>query len=112
MSTFTEADVQLVAQALDAEVWASDLAAARAVLAALADAGRLTPAGAVWRQQLGVRVDAEHPRRSEQAGHVMTHLSDETAQVAHKVWEGWTTVRRDVLEYASPWAELEAGTDG
>ena len=46
MSAYTEADVQLVAQALDAEVWTSDLAAARAVLAALADAGRLTPDGA------------------------------------------------------------------
>ena len=46
MSAYTEADVQLVAQALDAEVWTSDLAAARAILAALADAGRLTPPAA------------------------------------------------------------------
>jgi hypothetical protein len=46
VTAFTEADVQLVAQALGAEYWTPDERAesARAILTALADAGRLTPA--------------------------------------------------------------------
>lgn len=65
MTAFTEADVQLVAEALLRDYPRPDRALAerfdteaRAVLAALADAGRLTPADAEAREDWGVAVGA------------------------------------------------------
>lgn len=46
MTSFTEADVQLVAEALSGPRWREVVPIARVAVAALADAGRLTPDGA------------------------------------------------------------------
>lgn len=62
---FTEADVQLVAKALDADTWTSDLAAARAILSALAEAGRLRPDGLRERWQVQYLDKAFSERHAE-----------------------------------------------
>jgi hypothetical protein len=49
-----------------------------------------------------VRVDVAHPKRSERAGDIMTHLSPEQVQAARDLWEGWTPVYRRVTEWREP----------
>jgi hypothetical protein len=55
-------------------------------------------------EQLGVRVDVEHPMRGEPVGRVMTHFPPGNARLAPKLWHGWTLVRRDVIDWHGPWS--------
>lgn len=111
-------DVELLAETLS-QKWAHDNGLlstgtavqvwrpyARAVLTALAGAGRLLPEGAKRTEELGVRVDEPHPLRKEKAGHVMRHLSRETVEHAPSIWRGWTIVRRTVINHETPWVEI------
>jgi hypothetical protein len=113
---FTEEDIQLAARAIvqadraSGSVWnepvAPHLVEARAVLAALAEAGRLLPPGARVVEEIGVRVDREHPRRKEKVGTVMTHFHRETALRSPEVWDGWSLVRRAAIEWVGPWVPV------
>ena len=52
----------------------------------------------------GIRVDLPHPRRSEKAGHVMTHFDEEISRRCREIWDGWTPVRR--RRWTGPWEEV------
>jgi hypothetical protein len=83
---YTEADVKLAISAVHmanctaktglCELSPAERATATAVVEVLAAAGRLLPEGARTVEQLGVRVDREHPRRKEKVGEVMKIASD------------------------------------
>lgn len=49
-----------------------------------------------------VRVDIPHPKRSERAGDLITHLHPDVVQVARETWHGWTPVYRRVTEWREP----------
>lgn len=93
----------------DVEGWDEHMAAV--ALAALAEAGRLLPASARLVEELGVRVDREHPRRKEKVGQVMTHLCRESVLAAPKIWDGWTVVKRPAIKWAGPWEVLTDSKD-
>lgn len=115
---FTEADVRSIATVLhDARtVWvrmddghlsscpASGDDLARAALRALAEAGRLLPAGLKITEEIAVSVDVAHPRRSEKVGDILTHLGDEKSRRAKEVWHGWTPVKR--FTASTPWVPV------
>lgn len=105
---FTEEDVESVKRIIHEGAvfrWAPG-GTARVILRALAEAGRLLPAGAKITEEIGVRVEREHPHRKEKAGTVMTHFHRETALRAPEVWDGWSLVRRDSIKWAGPWVPV------
>lgn len=116
--SFTEEDVQLVADALGGAVL--PLAAhyedsARAVLAALAEAGRLLPAGGeVLEQWTYAEVDRTGSLEPVHWDHVFDCRADAEAhfaflqmQASGRTWDGVRIARR--VKVAGPWVE-EDGT--
>lgn len=74
----------------------------------MADEAEL-PSGARIVEQLGIRVDQPHPRRpSQREGDILTGLAEETLRYMPTLWEGWTLVRRDVVDWHGPWTPVDA----
>jgi hypothetical protein len=63
------------------------------------------------REEWGIRVDVEHPSRSEKVGDIMTHLGEEKSRRCREFWHGWTPVLRTVTHEATPWIEVSAPSD-
>jgi hypothetical protein len=108
---YTEDDIAVVSSALEHCMCASLDERAECILDDLAANGRLLPAEAERREQLGVRVDAVHRARKEKVGDVMTHLHPDTMRAAPDLWEGWTLVKRDKIEWYGRWVEVDPSTE-
>lgn len=127
MTGYTDADVQLVAEALgallngvasDGRGWyrteaesAACHTQARAALAALAEAGRLTPGGALRDEQWTVTYLYRETRREPEYGEVFD--SRDEAERAFAMWAesyGFTDpviYRRERLTAFGPWVEAD-----
>jgi hypothetical protein len=85
-------------------------AIARVVLDALSD--WLLPRGGQTRTHYAIRVDEEHPKRTERCGQLIVHLGQEKSRACREFWQGWTPMARTVTrwldgsELYGPWKEI------